>query len=67
MIKKEETKVGLIPGLLGLTVLGAFLVGWVLNLVTLFSMSWTSDVIGMLIVRTVGVFVPFIGGVVGYI
>jgi hypothetical protein len=43
------------------------LVGWVLNLAQLFSMGWTSEVAGMIIVRVIGVFIPFIGSILGYV
>jgi hypothetical protein len=49
------------------TILVIAVIGWVLNVVELFNMPWVSDVAGEVIVRCIGVIIPFIGAVVGYI
>jgi hypothetical protein len=48
-------------------ILIAGFVGWVLNIATLFSMPWVSETAGMLVVRVIGVIIPFIGAVLGYV
>lgn len=48
---------------IGLVIAGIY--GWMVNLVVLYGMN--ADAVGELIVRTIGVIVPFIGAVLGYI
>lgn len=47
----------------GLAIAGIY--GWMVNLVVLYNMN--AEAVGELIVRTIGVIVPFIGAVLGYI
>lgn len=52
-------------GLVGLTFVIAAIVGWVMNIIAIFNMTAATPV-GWVVGRIVGVFVPFIGAIVGY-
>jgi hypothetical protein len=52
-------------GLIGIFIVAV--IGWILNLATLFTMPWVAETAGMLVVRVIGVIIPFIGAVLGFI
>jgi len=52
-------------GLLGLALITAAAVGWVLNVIAIFAMTDATP-LGWVIGRILGVFVPFIGAISGY-
>ena len=54
-----------IAGLVGLTILVASIYGWIANFVAILAMNADTQV-GWIIGRIIGVFVPFIGAVLGY-
>ena len=60
----KEKKYGILALVIIATVYIAALVGWVLNLVKLFGLS--TDDLGELILRIVGIFLAPIGAVAGY-
>jgi hypothetical protein len=43
----------------------AALYGWIANIVTIFGLT-VADSIGEIVVRVIGVFIPFIGAILGY-
>lgn len=53
-----------IKGCLVILFVPVILAGWVMNVITLF--NWSDPVNGECIVRAIGVFVPFVGGVAGW-
>ena len=55
----------LIVGLGGLALIIASLYGWIANVVAILAMNADTP-IGWIIGRIIGVFVPFIGAVLGY-
>lgn len=63
------TRLILGAGAVWIAVAIALVLGWVLNIVTLFGMASTpvTDVTLMFILRVVGIFVPPLGGVLGYL
>ncbi len=50
--------------LLGVVVAG--LIGWVLNIIAVFSLTLQSP-IGWIICRVVGIFIPIVGAILGYV
>lgn len=44
----------------------ALLVGWVMNIIALFGLTLDSP-LGWIIGRIIGVFIPFVGGILGYL
>ncbi len=51
---------------LGMIIAGiALIVGWVMNIFALFALTLESP-LGWIIGRTIGIFIPFVGGVLGY-
>jgi hypothetical protein len=54
-----------IAGLVGLTILVASIYGWIANFIAILAMNADTQV-GWIIGRIIGVFVPFIGAVLGY-
>ena len=59
----EKAPTWFVLTLLGLLIAG--LVGWVLNLVAVFSLTLQSP-IGWIIGRVVGIFIPIVGAILGY-
>lgn len=49
---------------MGLLIAG--LIGWVLNIVKIVGVDWSTE-IGLGIVRVIGVIIPIIGAVLGYV
>jgi hypothetical protein len=47
------------------SILLAAIYGWIANIITIFGLTIT-DSIGEIIVRVIGVFIPFIGAILGY-
>ena len=45
----------------------ALIAGWVMNVVSLFRMDWNGEVTFLMVARIVGVAVPFIGGILGWV
>lgn len=45
----------------------ALIAGWVMNVVSLFRMDWNGEVTFSMVARIVGVAVPVIGGVLGWV
>ncbi len=54
-----------IVGLIGFAILIAAIYGWIANFVAILAMNADTQV-GWIIGRIIGVFVPFIGAVLGY-
>jgi len=54
-----------IAGLVGLTILVASIYGWIANFIAILAMNADTP-LGWVIGRIIGVFVPFIGAVLGY-
>jgi len=67
MSLNNKKNVNPVLGLGLIAIIIAAFVGWVLNIATLFSMPWVSETAGMLVVRVIGVIIPFIGAVLGYV
>jgi hypothetical protein len=67
MSLKQRKEVSPLTAILLIVVIIAAFIGWVLNIATLFSMPWVAETAGMLVVRVIGVIVPFIGAVLGYV
>ena len=57
---KAFFNLAVVSGLIGL------LVGWVMNIIALFDLTLQSP-LGWIIGRVIGVFIPFVGGVLGYL
>jgi hypothetical protein len=55
----------IITGLLGLALITAAAVGWVLNIIAIFAMT-NATPLGWVVGRILGVFLPFIGAICGY-
>lgn len=53
-------------GFLMLSAFIAMVVGWVMNIVALFGLTLESP-LGWIIGRAIGVFIPFVGGILGYL
>jgi hypothetical protein len=53
-------------GLLIISAAIALLIGWVMNVIALFGLTLESP-LGWIIGRVIGVFIPFVGGVLGYL
>lgn len=64
-MKKEGLSFGAALLLIGVLILA--LIGWILNIATVFSSPWVAETAGMLIVRVIGIIIPFIGAVIGYV
>jgi hypothetical protein len=54
-----------IAGLVGLIIVVASIYGWIANFIAILAMNADTQV-GWIIGRIIGVFVPFIGAVLGY-
>jgi hypothetical protein len=54
-----------IAGIIGLIIVAASVYGWVANFLAILAMTADTQ-IGWIIGRIIGVFVPFIGAVLGY-
>jgi hypothetical protein len=52
-------------GLVFISAAIALLIGWVMNVIALFGLTLESP-LGWIIGRVIGVFIPFVGGVLGY-
>lgn len=59
-------KLGVFGIVCGIVLFFAAIAGWVMNIVTIAHNDFTS-ITGMLIMRIVGVFIPIIGAVLGWI
>jgi hypothetical protein len=55
----------IIAGLVGLAVVVASIYGWIANFIAILAMNADTP-LGWVIGRIIGVFVPFIGAVLGY-
>jgi len=55
----------IIAGIIGLIIVAASVYGWVANFLAILAMNADTQ-IGWIIGRIIGVFVPFIGAVLGY-
>lgn len=64
-MQKREMSMGGMLLLLSIFILS--LIGWVLNIAEVFSSPWIAENAGMLIVRIIGIIIPFIGAVLGYV
>lgn len=62
MQKRDKFTSGAILGIFALIIAG--IVGWILNIVMIFH---DTEFSGMMVVRVIGVFIPIIGAVLGYI
>lgn len=64
----DITKIYLTLGLIAVLAFLTGFVGWVFNLFAIihWATSGAADITALLVIRIVGVFVPFIGAVLGY-
>ena len=51
--------------LFALAFIGAFMVGWVMNIITIAGSSF-NDITGVLVLRVIGIFIAPLGAVLGY-
>ena len=63
---RKSIKLTLVPYLIFLSVLLAAIVGWILNIVTIFYSNF-SVISGTLVLRVIGVFIPPIGAFMGWL
>lgn len=55
----------MLPAFLVLSIFLAALIGWVFNLIHIFTMSWGA-ITGELLIRVIGVPIPIIGAIAGW-
>ena len=63
---RKQIKLSLVPYLLVLTLVLGAIIGWVLNIVTIFHADF-SVITGSLVLRVIGVFVAPMGAVLGWL
>jgi len=61
---KYQHKYSLTTVILFLVIMVAGFIGWIMNIVKIFGLSM--DNLGEVVVRVIGVFVPFVGAISGY-
>lgn len=59
-----QHKYSLTTVILFLVIVVAGFIGWIMNVVKIFGLSM--DNLGEIVVRVIGVFVPFVGAIAGY-
>lgn len=56
----------MVAGIIMLVLFAAVIVGYVMNIFKIFS-AMGSPITGLFIVRIIGIFIPVLGGIIGYI